>query len=236
MDRIADCFAHTYGQARAKFLAAVVKGGARLLSSHTLRFSQGASDTERCGASRTAEETAPSHHRCCLIPLSRWAGKSIDFSGRGDERSCAFSFEPALRGSAMRDAAQREPTGSPRREESRALLVASVAAAPAPDAFDAAAQIFDVVEQRPTGFRIEGGRGHQPRDLRLDGGVEVRVAGGVVVVEIEPPAAEQQREIAELRVQVVDAADSAQVQAHRTRRLQSSVRTMPNAWPTRWAA
>jgi hypothetical protein len=35
MDRIADCFADTYGQARAKFLAAVAKGGARLLSSHT---------------------------------------------------------------------------------------------------------------------------------------------------------------------------------------------------------
>ena len=35
MDRIADCFADTYGQARAKFLAAVDKSGARLLSSHT---------------------------------------------------------------------------------------------------------------------------------------------------------------------------------------------------------
>ena len=35
MDRIADCFAGTYLQARAKFLAAVDGGGARLLSSHT---------------------------------------------------------------------------------------------------------------------------------------------------------------------------------------------------------
>ena len=35
MDRIADYFADTYSQARAKFLAAVDKGGARLLSSHT---------------------------------------------------------------------------------------------------------------------------------------------------------------------------------------------------------
>ena len=35
MDRIADCFAATYLQARARFLAAVESGGARLLSSHT---------------------------------------------------------------------------------------------------------------------------------------------------------------------------------------------------------
>ena len=35
MDRIADYFADTYTQARTKFLAAVDKGGARLLSSHT---------------------------------------------------------------------------------------------------------------------------------------------------------------------------------------------------------
>ena len=35
MDRITACFADTYTQARAKFLAAVDKGGARLLSSHT---------------------------------------------------------------------------------------------------------------------------------------------------------------------------------------------------------
>ena len=35
MDRIADCFADTFGQARAKFLAAVARSGARLLSSHT---------------------------------------------------------------------------------------------------------------------------------------------------------------------------------------------------------
>jgi hypothetical protein len=35
MDRIADCFAVTYLEARAKFLAAVESGGARLLSSHT---------------------------------------------------------------------------------------------------------------------------------------------------------------------------------------------------------
>ena len=35
MDRIAACFAGTYAQARAKFLAAVDRGGARLLSSHT---------------------------------------------------------------------------------------------------------------------------------------------------------------------------------------------------------
>ena len=34
MNRIADYFADTYSQARAKFLAAVDKGGARLLSSH----------------------------------------------------------------------------------------------------------------------------------------------------------------------------------------------------------
>ena len=35
MDRIADCFASTYTEARGKFLAAVQAGGARLLSSHT---------------------------------------------------------------------------------------------------------------------------------------------------------------------------------------------------------
>jgi hypothetical protein len=35
MNRIADYFADTYREARAKFLAAVDKGGARLLSSHT---------------------------------------------------------------------------------------------------------------------------------------------------------------------------------------------------------
>jgi hypothetical protein len=35
MDRIADCFADTFTQARARFLAAVANGGARLLSSHT---------------------------------------------------------------------------------------------------------------------------------------------------------------------------------------------------------
>ena len=35
MNRIADCFADTYTEARSKFLAAVTKGGARLLSSHT---------------------------------------------------------------------------------------------------------------------------------------------------------------------------------------------------------
>jgi hypothetical protein len=35
MDRIADCFADTYSGARARFLAAVAKGGARLLSSKT---------------------------------------------------------------------------------------------------------------------------------------------------------------------------------------------------------
>jgi len=34
MDRIADCFADTYSGARARFLAAVARGGARLLSSH----------------------------------------------------------------------------------------------------------------------------------------------------------------------------------------------------------
>ncbi|MEO8859196.1 MAG: DUF2817 domain-containing protein [Burkholderiaceae bacterium] len=34
MDRIAACFADTYAQARAKFLAAVERGGAQLLSSH----------------------------------------------------------------------------------------------------------------------------------------------------------------------------------------------------------
>ena len=35
MDRIADCFADSYSEARAKFMAAVAKGGARVLSSHT---------------------------------------------------------------------------------------------------------------------------------------------------------------------------------------------------------
>ncbi len=35
MDRIADCFADSYSLARTKFLAAVDRGGARLLSSHT---------------------------------------------------------------------------------------------------------------------------------------------------------------------------------------------------------
>lgn len=35
MDRIADYFSHSYVEARAKFLAAVELGGARLLSSHT---------------------------------------------------------------------------------------------------------------------------------------------------------------------------------------------------------
>ena len=34
MNRIADYFADTYREARTKFLAAVDKGGARLLSSH----------------------------------------------------------------------------------------------------------------------------------------------------------------------------------------------------------
>ena len=59
MDRTADYFAESYAQARAKFLAAVEHGGARLLSSHTIRPS-------RAGALAGAGRGSPAAAWCCI--------------------------------------------------------------------------------------------------------------------------------------------------------------------------